>query len=367
MKIQLDQQRHAFGFGAAVTGDLLTGHGTNSERYREIVDRNFSKVVFENELKWSEWEGESPQARQKTFESIQWLRERGIAIRGHNIIWPSWHWLPKNLEALRDNPEALRARITSHIVDVVGATRGQCEDWDVINEPFANHDLMNILGNDAMVEWFRLTRAADPLPRLFLNDYAGLMAGGLNTAHKDHFEKTIRFLKDKGAPIGGIGIQAHYGYSITPPEKLLSELDRWQALGLPVQITEFDLDMRDEEFQATYTRDFLLATFSHPAVTSILTWGFWEGRHWRPDAAMWRKDWTLKPNGKVWTELTRQIWWTQATGTTDAQGEFKTRGFYGQYEVRAADGNLTKTLQFQMPKDHQTVTIKLSAKDSKAE
>jgi hypothetical protein len=57
---------------------------------------------------------------------------------------------------------------------------------------------MEILGDEVMVEWFKAAREADPEVKLFLNDYAGLANEGLDTPHKDHFEKTTRFLIDQG-------------------------------------------------------------------------------------------------------------------------------------------------------------------------
>jgi endo-1,4-beta-xylanase len=32
--------------------------------------------------------------------------------------------------------------------------------------------------------------------------------------------------------------------------------------------------------------------FAHPSVEGILMWGFWQGKHWRPNAFLWKKDWT---------------------------------------------------------------------------
>jgi hypothetical protein len=62
-------------------------------------------------------------------------------------------------------------------------------------------------------------------------------------------------------------------------------------------------------------------------------WGFWEGRHWLPAAAMYRRDWTLKPNGQAWIDLVKKQWWTTANGQTDTLGQFRTRAFHGDYQV----------------------------------
>ena len=52
---------------------------------------------------------------------------------------------------------------------------------------------------------------------------------------------------------------------------------QFATLGLPVRITELDIDSNDEELQADYFRDFLTASFSHPNINGIMIWGFWEG------------------------------------------------------------------------------------------
>lgn len=32
-------------------------------------------------------------------------------------------------------------------------------------------------------------------------------------------------------------------------------------------------------------------------------WGFWAGDHWIPHAALFRRDWSIKPNGRVYQDL----------------------------------------------------------------
>jgi len=151
--------------------------------------------------------------------------------------------------------------------------------------------------------------------------------------------------------LNGLGFQCHFGSTPIPPARILSGLDRFGRLGLPIAITEFDMDTTDENLQARYMRDFLTAAFSHPSVESIVIWGFWEGRHWLPNAALYRKDWTLKPNGRVWRDLVKHAWWTNADGRTHADGAFRTRAFYGDYQITVAfpDGH-KRTVPFRLGK-----------------
>jgi endo-1,4-beta-xylanase len=353
--VAVRQQRHAFGFGSAVAAAQLVAQDVDGQRYRDLIVQLFSKVVLENDLKWSSWE--DPRQRPRTMQALQWLQDQGLPIRGHNLVWPAWRWLPSDLAALKENPAALRQRVADHILDEVGTLAGQIVDWDVINEPDLNHDLMDLLGKDVMVEWFQLAHQADPNARLFVNE-ATVPAPG---ERQDHLEQTLRFLLAAGAPVGGIGIQCHYGWNVTPPDTLLRGLDRFAQLGLPIQITEFDIDVTDAQLQADYTRDLLTAAFSHPAVDAILMWGFWEGRHWRPNAALYHRDWSIKPNGQVWSDLVKHAWWTNVEGTTDADGLFQTRVFLGSHTVEVTAGEATQTLPVTVGSDGMAIEVMLPA------
>jgi GH35 family endo-1,4-beta-xylanase len=357
--VHIEQLRHSFGFGSCVVAQLIEGSGPDNDRYREIIKNNFSKVVMENDLKWENWDGSASDGHKTTLAALQWLHDQGIDIRGHNLVWPSWHYTPKRLEAFKGDPAGLEQQIEDHIRDEVGQTKGQLTEWDVVNEPYANHDLLDLLPADAMTNWFKLVHQLDPKPVLYLNDYAGLVNGGENSPHKDAFEKTLRQLKEQGAPIGGLGIQAHLGGLLTGPQQILDELDRWAKLSLDIQITEFDLDFDDEQMQAQYTRDFMTAVFSHPSVKALLTWGFWEKAHWRPRAAMYRGDWSLRPNGEVWNDLVLKQWHTELTAPTDASGIVSTRGFLGQYRITVSNQGTKKEILVTLPAEGAACPVTL--------
>ena len=138
-------------------------------------------------------------------------------------------------------------------------------------------------------------------------------------------------------------MQAHFGQSVQPPVQLLDIYDRFATLGLPVRITELDIDTSDEKLQADYFRDFLTASFSHPNINGIVLWGFWEGAHWRPNAAMYRKDWSPRPMADVWKDLILKQWWTDQHASTNVAGIAEMRGFLGDYEIAATVGARTAT------------------------
>lgn len=329
--VKVTMTGHEFGFGTAVAARQLLGQGEDSERYRQFIRENFNMVVLENDLKWPQWQRD----REPALQAVKWLRENGISrVRGHTLVWPSWRWLPKDLKALEADPPALRERVRAHIEDIVTATRGTLAHWDVLNEPFSEKDLMGILGNQVMAEWFKEARRHDANTTMFINDYGILSERGEKRDHQNHYYQTIRDLLAQGAPLEGIGMQGHFSEP-TPPARMLEILNRFSEFGLPIAITEFDFQTKDEELQAAFFRDFLTLCFSHPRVQWFLMWGFWEARHWRPDAAMLRRDWTPKKNFAVWRELVHGQWWTRAEAVTDANGVAAVRGYLGQHRVEA--------------------------------
>jgi len=95
--------------------------------------------VLENDLKWPTWECATcrPSYDQtQTREGIQWLLDRRIPVRGHNLIWPSFRNMPGDVQRLTG--EDLRARITRHFENVLNdrGVAGKLYQWDVVNEPF---------------------------------------------------------------------------------------------------------------------------------------------------------------------------------------------------------------------------------------
>jgi GH35 family endo-1,4-beta-xylanase len=350
-QVAVRMKKHAFLFGTAVSGAAFSNGRMSAEdlaKYKQKIVELFNFSVMENETKWPQWANEA--SHPATLAVIDWLRQNGVQVRGHNLVWPSWN--NTNVKAAQDargDPAALAKVITDHIAETTTALSGRLVDWDVINETFTNHDFMDILGRQAMVDWFKAARAGDPAAKLYINDFNILE--GEDAAHQDDYAATIQYLIDQGAPIDGIGLQSHFPARVTPMDELMKRFDRFAAFGKELEITEFDIDAADEATQADYTRDFMTAAFSQPSVKAFVMWGFWEGSHWRPRGAMLRRDWSPKPNGEVYKDLVFKRWWTNADGKTGAQGTYATRGFLGDYEIEVKAGGKSKTERVSLTKE----------------
>lgn len=337
--------KHAFQFGTCVPASQIVD--PQADQFRSIVTELFNMATLENDLKWPPLEGEwgKTYTIERATAAADWLNQHGLAVRGHTLVWPGWRNLPRSLRAHQNDPDKLRSLVAEHITDLTGKMKSRLAHWDVVNEPFDNHDLLDILGQNAMTEWFKLARAGDPGAKLFVNDYAILSGGGDDSPHRQHYDKTIQQLIDEGAPLDGIGFQGHFGETLTAPVDVLKLLDRYARFNKALYVTEYDVVMEDEQVAGQYTHDFFTTLFSHPAVSGIVMWGFWDGSHWKNNAPLYRKDWTLKPAGEVYRQLVLDQWRTHVAGKTNAQGAFVTRGFLGDYVIEVTRGAQKKRVQ----------------------
>nr|WP_136252829.1 endo-1,4-beta-xylanase [Ningiella ruwaisensis] len=341
--VEINFKRHHYHFGSVAAARHLIGTSDNDRMYREKLLENFNQSGIENNLKWSAWIGDWGEtfSQQNAIDALQWLEDNDMYARGHVLIWPSKRNMPEFVQQYMPegdpasaDPQVLE-EVSAHIRDISGKTKGLVDEWDVLNEPFDNHYLMDAFGDDVMVDWFELAESENSNIPLYINDYSIISGGGTNAAHQDHFFNTIDFLLANNAPLHGIGVQSHFSTTPTPITRIYSILDRFHSAfpDLAIRSTEFDVDTLDEQMQADFTRDFLTIFFSHPATVGVQKWGFWAGAHWRPNAAMYTEDWQAKPNQQAWHQTVYETFWNDFSGTTDEQGKFTERGFYGDYEI----------------------------------
>lgn len=339
--VSIEMLQHQFGFGTAIKAKDFNNDAT----YRSTILDIFNEVVFENDLKWGRFDPESNNYDLNT--AMNTLDNYNIPIRGHNIIWPTFDWMDDEAVALKNDPEALRNHINQRIEDVTQFTKGRLNDWDVINEPYTQHEVQDILGDEVMADWFKRARMNDKDVKLYINDYSIISAGGKNTVHQDAYYEIIEFIEDNGGIIDGIGLQGHMSTELTPITKIYEIVDRFAALDKEIKITEHDIDTDQRGVQADYTRDFMTILFSHASVKSILVWGFWENKHWKPDGAFFNADWTIRPHGEVWIDMIQNQWWTPAIDTlTDPDGEVSLEGFLGTYKYTVESGGVERTGEF---------------------
>lgn len=358
-EVSVHMTRSAFLWGTAVDGSTLIADTPESETYREKLKELFNEACLGNGYKHGGWSW--PDARKvNSLRASQWLYDNGFRQRGHNLVWPGWKF---NTAAMREaakllDKEAFSEFVKASFYERMAFAKGKVEAWDVVNEPMHEKEMFERLPEDVMVEWFQLAKKLDPDSQLFINDYA-MLNGSQSPANIAEYISLIKDLVAKGAPIEGIGVQGHIGTLPRSPMQVISDLDMFKDLGIPVQITEFDINTKDEELQADYMRDFLIAVYSHPVIEGVQMWGFWQADHWKPDAALYRRDWSEKPCAKAWKDLVCGEWKTSFTVATDRKGVVGSRGHFGKYTLDVTYKGKTVAKEFELGPDGYDVQIVL--------
>ena len=145
----------------------------------------------------------------------------------------------------RASREELLQRMHDHIATVVGRYKGKIKVWDVVNEAIADggtNILRNslweqIIGPDFIAKAFEYAHEADPDAILRYNDYSLE-----NPAKRRKLITLIKSLLDQHVPVMAIGSQTHVSVSSPTFEQEDQALTELETLGLPIHITEFDVN-----------------------------------------------------------------------------------------------------------------------------
>jgi endo-1,4-beta-xylanase len=243
-------------FGAAVGSDLVKNN-VDGGKYRQSIIANFNMIEPENDLKPPAlWKAFNKYDFTKSDYLINWAVANNMKVRGHVLVYASDNgytipqWLLANESEV--NERLALETLKKYIFTVVRRYKGKIAMWDVINEAIDDspngrpYNLRNSfwyrkLGVDFIYWAFRFANEADPACKLYYNDY-NIEGGGRKT--NDMFA-LISYLKLRGAPIHGVGLQYHRSVTDvpTPGDGHYQTIQRIQNEGLKFMITELDVAM----------------------------------------------------------------------------------------------------------------------------
>ncbi len=155
------------------------------------------------------------------------------------------------------------------------------------NPPDGNNGRVNYkeaLGGDGETGWdwvlnaFRMAREIFPSEtKLMINDFNTINI----SSNTSQYLTVIRLLQAENL-IDAIGEQAHSPTTKAHLDTMKKNLDALASTGLPIQITEMDIDGPSDTIQLQdYQRTFP-ALYEHPSVEGITLWG-WKHGLWRHD------------------------------------------------------------------------------------
>lgn len=347
-KVTVEQLRHEFWFGCAISNSLASGKMSENDlnQYKEKFLKNFNSAVTENAVKWGSMEPRKGEVDYSVIDGIlKWTEENNIPLRGHNLFWGIPQFVQQWVKDLSD--DELRQKLQNRAESVTGRYKGRFAEYDLNNEMIHGNYYEDRLGPEItklMAEW---AHNGDPDAKLWLNDY-DILTGNRLADYMAHIRKLLK----QGVPIAGIGVQGHLHTETFDRAQLKKALDSLAVFKLPIRVTEFNMPgqrskyynekilvmtPQEEELKAKELVDYYRICFAHPAVEGILMWGFWEGANWIPVSSLYKRDWTPTPAAEAYHNLIFREWWTKVSGSTGSDGTLSTQAFYGKYKVTIDD------------------------------
>ncbi|KAG2595844.1 endo-1,4-beta-xylanase 1-like [Panicum virgatum] len=334
--VRVMQMDSSFPFGACINPAVI-----QDPAFVDFFTKHFDWAVFENELKWYHTEAQQGQLNYADSDALLDFCDRyGKPVRGHCIFWAVENTVQQWVKSL--DKDQLTAAVQARLQSLLTRYAGRFPHYDVNNEMLHGSFYRDRLGNDVDAFMFREAARLDPGAALFVNDY-NVEGGNDPNATPEKYIEQIAALQQKGAPVGGIGLQGH----VTNPvgEVICDALDKLSAAtDLPVWLTELDVCESDVDLRADDLEVVLREAYAHPAVEGVVFWGFMQGHMWRQDACLVNSDGTVNDAGERFVDLRRE-WTSHARGHIDSAGHFKFRGYHGTYVVQlaTATGKVHKT------------------------
>jgi len=227
--------------------DFLIGTALNTQQIEEkdaaadkLIKEQFNAATPENIMKAEVihpgWDTYNFDLADKL---VAYAEKNNMKVNAHTLIWHSQ--LPAFIRKMND-ADSLRRFFVDHITTIAGRYNGKVYSWDVVNEAL-NEDgtlrksiFLDKLGNDYIVEAFRLAQKAAPETKLYYNDYnieqPKKRAGAIDI---------IKKIQAAGVRIDGVGIQGHWKAGNVPFKDIEESIKEFSALGIEVMFTELDL------------------------------------------------------------------------------------------------------------------------------
>jgi endo-1,4-beta-xylanase len=281
----------------------------------------WNQVTPENASKW----GSAEPARDvynwtDLDRDYAYAKRNGFPFRFHCLVWgkqqPGWIAALDSAEQIEEIEEWF---------NLAGERYPEADYVEVVNEAieWAPYDYYpsyrNALGGAGATGWdwviraFEMARLAFPDSKLLLNEYQ--LFGGNKSMTT--WLTIVNLLKERNL-IDGVCEQGHFLES-AGAAGLKNRLDQMAAAGLPIQITEFDLNFADDTQQLNKYKVIFPTLWEHPAVEGITLWGYIQGTMWRSDGWLLTSKGVERP-ALTWLKDYVANWTSAVSGPAEAAG-----------------------------------------------
>jgi len=253
----------------------------------------FNQITPGNAGKWGSVEAVQDQMNWTDLDTAyNFAKANNLRFKLHTLIWgqqqPSW---------IANLPADQQLAQIDQWMSELAARYPNIDLIDVVNEPLhAPPSYAEALGGAGTTGWdwvikaFEMARAHFPNSELLINDYSILTMASSTQSYLT----LVNLLNDRGL-LDGIGEQGHFYERAPELPVLTSNLNALTATGLPVYISELDINFADDARQAIRMSQLFSTFWSNPSVLGITHWGYLQGNMWQTNAYLVRTDGTSRP------------------------------------------------------------------------
>jgi endo-1,4-beta-xylanase len=253
----------------------------------------WNQITAENAHKWGSVEGtRNSMSWSGGDQVVNFAKQNNIPWKFHTLVWgsqyPSWITSLSQADQLKEITEWMDAAKTKY---------PDCPMIDVVNEAQPGHapaPFKNALGGDGstgfdwIIKSFQMARERWPKAILIYNDYNNCEYGD----QVDWTYKLVQAMIKAKAPIDAIGCQAHDAWRMSA-SAVKTNIDKLATLGLPIFITEYDIQQSDDAKQASIMKEQFTMFWNHPKIVGITYWGM--TNTWRAGTELFKSGNTERP------------------------------------------------------------------------
>jgi endo-1,4-beta-xylanase len=265
-------------------GNITTGYQASMDVGGRVFSDHWDQVTAENAGKWGSVQSSPTSSfNWSTIDQIyDYAESKGIIFKHHVFVWgsqqPSGNITETHVKTWMT--EFCQRYPNTRVIDVVNEP-----------PPHTEPSYANAIGGGTNGSWqwitnsFKWAREACPNAVLVLNDYNNVEYGDQN----QHFIDIAKTVLDAGGPIDALGAQSHglsRSVGTDTMKNLLTKMH--EDTGLPVYITEYDIDLSDDTAQLGKFKEHIPFFMETEWIHGVTLWGWIYGSTWVPSSGLIR-------------------------------------------------------------------------------